>query len=339
MKILKYLVIGTLVLIAGLVGVGFFLPDTVHVERSTTVNARPSTAYAVLDGFKQFNKWSPWAGIDPNTKYESSGPIWGVGAKHAWSSEDANVGKGSQEIIASERDKSVTIKLIFEGFDSDNTATYTLTPEGEGTKVTWGYDSTFKGNLLGRYFGTMMDGMLGPDYEKGLAQLKTLIESLPKDDFTTVNLDMAETKALPILYFSDSAGPSDAAAKLTAAYAKVMEAMAAQGVKQVLPPLAITRKYDEATKAWDFDAAIIVDKDVTPPADSPVKAGKTYAGWTIRATHVGSYDSIEPTYQKLIAFKTVAGFEDNGNSWEHYITDPTTTTPDKVQTHVYWPVK
>ena len=205
--------------------------------------------------------------------------------------------------------------------------------------MTWGYDSTFKGNLLGRYFGAMMDGMLGPDYEKGLAQLKTLIESLPKDDFTTVNLDMAETKALPILYFSDSAGPSDAAAKLGAAYAKVMETMAAQGVKQVLPPLAITRKYDEATKAWDFDAAIIVDKEVTLPADSPVKTGKTYAGWTIRATHVGPYESIEPTYQKLTAFKTVAGFEDNGNSWEHYITDPTTTTPDKVQTHVYWPVK
>ena len=105
------------------------------------------------------------------------------------------------------------------------------------------------------------------------------------------------------------------------------------------PHLPVSTEPLPTLRVAHFDAAIIVDKEVTLPADSVVKAGKTYAGWTIRATHVGPYEAMEPTYTKLMAFKTVAGFEDNGNSWEHYITDPTTTTPDKVQTHVYWPVK
>ena len=338
MKALK-IVIGTILgLILLMVVVGFVLPDTAHVERSTVVQAKPATAYAVLNGFKQFRKWSPWADLDPNAEYTTSGPIWGVGAAQAWRGDD-RVGAGSQEIIATEADQSVTIKLVFEGFDSENTARYLISPEGEGSRITWTYDSVFHGDLLGRYFGLMMDKMLGADYEKGLAQLKTLLESLPKDDFSGIELAVVQTPAQPVLYVSDSAGPADAAAKLGAAYGQVMGYMQGNGIQQVAPPLAITRKYDEATKAWDFDAAIIVDKEVTLPADSPVKTGKTYAGWTIRATHVGPYESIEPTYQKLTAFKTVAGFEDNGNSWEHYITDPTTTTPDKVQTHVYWPVK
>lgn len=340
MKALK-IVVGVIVgLIALAVGIGFALPDTAHVERSISVQTRPATAYAVLNGFHQFRKWSPWEGLDPNTKYEVSGPIWGVGAKHAWSSEDANVGSGSQEIIANEQDQSVSIKLIFAGFDSDNTARYLIQPEGEGVTITWTYDTVFKGDLLGRYFGLMMDKMLGADYEKGLAQLKTLLESLPKDDFSGIALTVLETRPMAILYVSEQATPDQAAAKIGAAYGQIGAYMQANGLKQVAAPLAITRKFDEATQFWEFDAAIAVDKtEPAPPADSVVKVGQTYAGWAIRVTHTGPYEAMQPTYGKLLAFKTVAGFEDNGLSWEHYISDPTTVAPDQIKTHVYWPIK
>lgn len=339
MKALK-IVIGTILgLIALMVAVGFALPDTAHVERGTVVQAKPATAYAVLNGFQQFRKWSPWDGLDPNTQYTTSGPIWGVGAGQAWRGDD-RVGAGSQEIIATEADQSVTIKLIFEGFDSENTARYLIAPEGEGSRITWSYDSVFNGNLLGRYFGLMMDKMLGADYEKGLAQLKTLLESLPKDDFSGIELSVVQVPAQPILYVSGSAGPADAAAQLGAAYGQVMGYMQAHGIQQVAAPVAVTRKYDEGTKAWEFDAGIPVDKtEPAPPADSTVKAGKTHEGWVIRATHTGPYEAMEPTYGKLMAFRTAAGFEDNGNSWEHYITDPTTVAPEAVKTHVYWPIK
>ena len=186
----------------------------------------------------------------------------------------------------------------------------------------------------------MMDKMLGADYEKGLAQLKTLLESLPKDDFSGIEPAVVQTTAQPILYIAGSAGPADGAAQLGAAYGQVMGYMQAHGIQQIAAPVAVTRKYDEGTKAWDFDAGIPVDKtEPAPPADGAVKAGQTYAGWVIRATHTGPYEAMEPTYAKLMAFRTAAGFEDNGNSWEHYITDPTTVAPEAVKTHVYWPIK
>ena len=340
MKILKWLAIGLVGFVLLLGAVGLMLPDTARMERTTTIAAKPATVYAVLNGFKQFNKWSPWEGLDPNVKQTITGPLVGVGARQAWESADPNVGSGSQEIIATEPDKSIRLKLVFAGFDSDNTATYLLTPEGDGTKLVWRYDSHFKGHIVGRYFGLLLDSMLGPDYEKGLASLKTLVEALPKADFSGLELTVVETTALPILYVSDSGSAAESGAKLGAAYGLVMGLMQANGLKESAMPLAITRKFDEQTKFWEFDAAIAVDKpDFAPPADSPVKAGKTYAGWAIRATHTGPYEAMEPTYEKLLAFKAAAGFDDNGNSWEHYITDPGNTPPEQLKTHVYWPVR
>ena len=61
--------------------------------------------------------------------------------------------------------------------DNPTTSTISLVPEGTGTRVTWTLDTDFSGSLIGRYFGLALDRMVGPDYEKGLAQLKAVAEA------------------------------------------------------------------------------------------------------------------------------------------------------------------
>ncbi|MCB1037598.1 MAG: SRPBCC family protein, partial [Acidobacteria bacterium] len=179
---LKKLLIGLLALVALLVVIGFLLPDDSHVERSTVVNAPACTIYAQLVDFQRFNDWSPWAKLDPETQYTYSGSDWGAGAKMSWTSKNRNVGVGSQEIKSAEPYKEVRVVLDF-GDQGLAHSFYLLTPEGEGTKVTWGFDTSFEGSLIGRYFGLFMDSMVGASYEEGLASLKTLAESLPKTDW------------------------------------------------------------------------------------------------------------------------------------------------------------
>lgn len=176
MKILK-IILGVIVALAAvLIVVGFFLPSGQHVERSTVIDADPAELFALVNDYRQFNRWSPWAEKDPDTKYEFSGPAAGVGSKMTWRSEHPNVGNGAQEIVASEPNRMTKSKLTFEGFDTPSYATFEFEPTDGGTRVTWAFDANLD-TFIGRYMGLMMDKWVGADYERGLARLKEVAES------------------------------------------------------------------------------------------------------------------------------------------------------------------
>jgi DNA gyrase inhibitor GyrI/uncharacterized protein YndB with AHSA1/START domain len=332
-RILKWLVVAVLLLIVGLIGMGLALPDTARIERSIFIDAKPATVYTVLNGFRQFNKWSPWAELDPDAAYYSEGPPVGVGAKHGWRSDDPAVGAGSQQIVEAQAHERIRMRLVFDGFDSENHATYTLTPEGEGTRLVWSYDSVFHGNLLGRYFGLMLDGMLGPDYERGLAKLKILVEALPQDDLSALEVELVELAAQPMVFISAAAPADEASAMLASAHAKLAAHLEAHDMRDVAAPIAITRAYDPETRAWRFDAARLVDREDPPAApEQGIASGRIDAGLVARVVHSGPADRIEQTYQRLAVRRSVAGFEDNGDAWEQYGDEPAATL-------IYWPLR
>lgn len=185
MRFLKYLIYSVLALAAVLLIVGVFLPTSAHVERSIHTSASPDSVYGIVDGFRRFNEWSPWAGLDPKTKYTYSGPESGVGARMEWSSDKPEVGSGSQEIVAVEPGRSVTMRLDFSG-QSAATSTMVIEPESGGSLVRWSFDTSFEGNFPMRYLGLMFDGMIGADYEMGLAKLKSVAEATPAGQDTPV---------------------------------------------------------------------------------------------------------------------------------------------------------
>ncbi len=59
------------------------------------------------------------------------------------------------------------------------------TPTATGTDVTWEMDGGVSGGV-GKYFGVMMDSMVGPMFEKGLDNLKAAAEALPAMEEETV---------------------------------------------------------------------------------------------------------------------------------------------------------
>ncbi|MGO1071835.1 SRPBCC family protein [Lysobacter sp. CA199] len=170
LKGLLYLVV--LLAIVFVVG-GFLLPGRSHVERSIVVERPPGEVHAMLDSYKRFNEWSPWYEIEPTATYNYSGPESGVGAAMAW--EGAKVGKGSQRITESVPQLKVVNALDFDGTQA--TGTFTLQAQGSGTRVTWALDSEHGNNLVSRWFGLLLDSMVGKDYDKGLAKLKQVLET------------------------------------------------------------------------------------------------------------------------------------------------------------------
>ncbi len=173
----RRLLVGLAGLLVILVVIGLFLPSTAQVERSVVIEAPPERVYEVVSDFNQFNRWSPWYENDPNAEYTISPPGTGVGATFSWASEVPGVGSGSQQIIALEENRLIQIKLDF-GPDGQATSSYTLEALNDGsTRLTWGFDTDFGYDLIGRYLGLVFDKWIGQDYEKGLTKLRKVIES------------------------------------------------------------------------------------------------------------------------------------------------------------------
>jgi uncharacterized protein YndB with AHSA1/START domain len=178
MKILIRVVVAIVALLVVVVLVSFALPRHPAVTRTVEIKAPPSAVFPLVSDLRRFNEWSPWFERDPAAKYTFTGPVDGVGQTMNWVSDKPDVGSGKQTVTRIEPDREVGMALDF-GDQGVAEATVMLEPAGDGTRVTWGFSADTGFNPVMRYMGLMFDGWVGPDYEKGLARLKTLAETQP----------------------------------------------------------------------------------------------------------------------------------------------------------------
>jgi effector-binding domain-containing protein len=345
MRFLKRLVVLLVALIVLAIGVAFLLPGSAHVERSIAIARPPSMVFSVLNSYRRFNDWSPWVGKDLHAHYTITGPLAGVGAKESWTGDPRTVGSGSQEIIESKPNDSVTMALDF-GDMGKATARFLLSADGKGTRVTWTLDTqaplALDGHLLwnatGRYMGLFMDKMVGPDYESGLARLKTLVETFPDVDIGNVGGEAVTLAPRKIYFVSASSGSDGESAKavLTEAYGKLGKYLGDNALTMAGAPLTITTSYDKS--GWKFDAAIPVDRNNAATRDD-IQSGATYGGSAVQFIHVGPYDTLSDTITKAEAWLSVQGYKAKGRLMEEYISDPGKTPPEQLQTRVTIPVE
>lgn len=164
-----------IVIILLLVGVSYLLPGKAEVSRTVTIAAPPQAIFPYVNSMQETEKWSPWLSRDPETKLTYDGPASGVGNTLTWASDHPQVGSGTQEIIESIENRAVRTALDF-GPMGTATAQFTLDPAGDETTVTWGFESALGLNPMLRWMGLKMDKWVGGDYERGLTNLKTLVE-------------------------------------------------------------------------------------------------------------------------------------------------------------------
>lgn len=175
MKLLKYLAITLFFLIVVVGVIGLFLPDTRHVEREISIDAPAEAIFPYMNDLREFQQWFPWAGIDPATQYTYSGPATGVGSKLDWLSTNGTIGSGSLEIKESDENSRV-IALLELGKNDPALSTLTLEGDGQQTRVRWAFDINLS-NTISRYFGLTTENWVGYGYEKGLKDLKSLVET------------------------------------------------------------------------------------------------------------------------------------------------------------------
>jgi uncharacterized protein YndB with AHSA1/START domain len=174
MKIVQWTlaVIGAIAL-AFVVG-GLFIPSTFTVQRSVLINAPARKVYDLIVEPRQWARWGAWNQRDPNMKIVYKGPPFGMGARWEWSSKTE--GAGSMEFTRVEPDRVVEYSLWFPEYNMHSRGALTLEPVASATKITWSTSGDVGGNPVKHYLALMMDRLVGPDFEAGLANLKALAE-------------------------------------------------------------------------------------------------------------------------------------------------------------------
>ena len=329
---------GVLALIVAIVVIGFALPRHANVRVETEIDAHAATVFALVNDFQRVALWSPILEPDPNARVVYSGPARGVGATMTW--DGAIVGAGAM-VITESRPYEFVRHTMNAGEAGAAESWFELRGGNGRTEVTWGFTTDYGFNVIARYFGLAFAGVVERDYRAGLERLKELAESLPRADFSDLEIERLVVDPLDIAYLPTTSAPEPGAisAAMGDAYFEILGFIDQHGLSEAGAPLSITRSFSGSELL--FDAAIPVRgiTDATPQDGATVRIGQTRGGSVIRVRHVGSYRTLAATHSKIAAYLAALGIERSGDAWESYVSDPTRVPEDEMLTYVYYPVR
>jgi hypothetical protein len=174
----KKIFIGIAVVIALILGYAAMQPADYVVSREITINAPADKIFPHLNNSMLAEKWGPWTEVDPGAKMNRSGPDEGVGAVTSWDST-GQLGTGSATIVESVPNERVAIQLEYsKPMNMSQLAEYIVKADGDKSIVTWKVQG--KNSYMGRVMCIFMnmDKMVGGMFEKGLGNLKRIVEGV-----------------------------------------------------------------------------------------------------------------------------------------------------------------
>ena len=178
MNIFLWIVIVLASIIVLLLLIGVFTKKDYSAGREVIINKPKSLVFDYLRVLKNQNKWSVWGSMDPNMKTRFTGTDGTEGFISAWESDVKNVGAGEQEILKIVDGERLDYEMRFlKPFKSTSWAFITTTALNENqTKVHWGFNGkmNYPSNLMLVFMN--MEKMIGNDFEKGLLNLKAILE-------------------------------------------------------------------------------------------------------------------------------------------------------------------
>ena len=146
-----------------------------RIEKSIDINRNPEEVFDYLRYTRNQDNFSVWNMKDPGMKKEHRGKDGTVGFIYNWDSANKSVGSGEQEIVGIDEGKTIDYALRFtRPMQNTGQSKFQVSGKGKSTSVTWVFDSPSKFPMS--LFSPIFKRMLGKDLEKGLANLKVILE-------------------------------------------------------------------------------------------------------------------------------------------------------------------
>lgn len=332
MKKILYILIGLIVVYVVLC---LFGPSQVKIERSIEINAPADVIRAKITDLKFFHEsWSPWTEKDPGMKVTYSGEPGKEGSSMSWESDKKEVGKGSMTYKYTHGD-TIMQSLNFEG-QGEAQVYHVVTATDNGSSVTWIMQNVVPFPFRAIMLFMNLDKMVGPDFEKGLAKLKTAMESMPAA--SSANYEVQEMQWDPKTFYGIKGNMTfdKLAAFFGKSYGKIGEALGKAKAQPIGAPKAIYFTFDEKTMVTDVAAVMEVANGTKLEG---VEKFETPAGKVLKIEYFGAYDKSANAHYAMDAYMKEKGLTQS-MVLEEYITDPMNEKDTaKWQTDIYYLVK
>lgn len=117
----------------------YFLPGSVHIEKSMVLKARPQVVFNTMNNPSEWKKWADWLHADPDNTITYNGPSTGAGARLSWNSPVPEYASGDMLIESAQEPNQLKATINFSKYGTATNA-YSIENTGNGTRVTWIFD-------------------------------------------------------------------------------------------------------------------------------------------------------------------------------------------------------
>ena len=339
MKALKYTLFILLILIIGIAIYVGVQPNNYEVTRSRTIQAPAAVIYDNVIDFKNWETWSSWIEEKPETKITYHDQTKGVGGSYSWEDDD---GVGNMKTTTADPFNTIDQELQFADYEpSKINWKFEPTPEGQ-TKVTW----TMTGDKVPFMFklfavaGGGFDKMIGPDFERGLEKLDSLMVKSVNEYKVTIE-GIKEYGGGFYLYKTTNANNSNISQKMGQQYGSIGAFMAQNNISMNGMPLTVYLDMNQEEGTVIMSNGIPVNEKIEVPEDSDILCGYIPKMKVLKANLMGNYTYLQNAWTEandyLSANNLIASEE---KPFEIYTTDPgMVPNPANWKTELYIPIQ
>lgn len=305
-----------------------------RVSESIVIDASMKDVFGVVKDFNTWEKWSPWALLEPEAERTVEMTKDGVGSFQYWNGK--LTGEGTIEHTAIKENEMIDQEIAFlKPYKSTDRVWWDFKEVGDGIEVTW--------NMLGSlpffmfFLKKKMAAWIGMDYKRGLGLLKFYIEKgeiTAKNDFNGI----VEFGGQTYMGVGRECTLDGIADSMTGAFSELMDKVNKSNVEVLGPPIAGYLKYDMVKEECEYFAAVpvkeYVDAEGLQEYNLPVLE-------CLKTTSYGPYEFLGNAWaanmmrlrpMKKRPHKKYVGFE-------VYVNDPNEVDADDLITEVFVPVR
>lgn len=338
MKTIKYFFFLLLIAIIGLSIYIAVQPNSFSVTRSRTMNAPAAIVYDNVIDFKNWEAWSSWVEKEPEMKVFLAEKTKGVGGNYSWEGKD---GKGAMTTLATESNKSIQQEMKYADFPASQVS-WDFKPNKDGsTEVTWnisGKDLPFSFVAYATLTGGM-DKQIGPDYERSLEKLDSIIIKSMKEYEVKIE---GETKYGGgfYMYKTISASGSNISQIMGQQYGQIMGYMSQNNILQNGMPFTIYNEMNPETGNIIMSNAIPIKEKFITTEDSDVLCGFIPKTRVLKTTLKGNYTNLPKAWEATMKHIKENNLEQSElKPFEIYTTDPgLVPNPANWITEIYIPI-